>query len=138
MAAKPQVPLATEGGPKAVPQLGPYPSKLGREELRELIDLWKLSPGNKERTKEILDSDLRVEVPHLFRYYNPQPSGVAAAEEAMRKLIGTQHCLTVNSCTSALIACCRAIAIGRVMKSLCPLTRFSPVRRESLPPTAFR
>jgi len=35
-----EVTLASEGGPKAVPKLGPFPSKLGREELWELVDLW--------------------------------------------------------------------------------------------------
>ena len=35
--------LASQGGPKAVPKLGPFPSKLGREELWELIDLWEFS-----------------------------------------------------------------------------------------------
>ena len=59
--------LASEGGPKAVPTLGPFPSKLGREELWELIDLWELSPENKERIKEILGQDPHVEGPHLFR-----------------------------------------------------------------------
>ena len=90
MEAKPQKLLATEGGPKAVAKLGPFPSKLGREELWELIDLWEFSPGNKQRIKEILEHDANVEGPHLFRYYNPKPSRVAAAEEAMRELIGVE------------------------------------------------
>ena len=44
MKTKPQEMLASEGGPKAVTKLGPFPSKLGREELWELIDLWEFSP----------------------------------------------------------------------------------------------
>ena len=90
MKTKPHEMLASEGGPKAVAQLGPFPSKLGREELWELIDMWEFSPSNKERIKEILENDSKVEGPHLFRYYNPKPSRVAAAEEAMRELIGTR------------------------------------------------
>ena len=78
---------------------GPYPSKLGREELWELVDLWELSPENKQRIKEMIEHDPHVEGPHLFRYYNPKPSRVAAAEDAMRELIGTKYCLAVNSCT---------------------------------------
>ncbi|MGA3168356.1 MAG: hypothetical protein ABSF14_19820, partial [Terriglobia bacterium] len=67
MKTKPEEMLASEGGPKAVPQLGPYPSKLGREELWELIDLWEFSPGNKERIQAILAGDPKLEGPHLFR-----------------------------------------------------------------------
>lgn len=116
--------LAGEGGPKAVPQLGPFPSKLGREELWELIEMWEFSPSNKERIKEILDQDSKIEGPHLFRYYNPKPSRVAAAEEAMRKLIGTKYCLAVNSCTSALIASYRALGIGAGDEVIVPAYTF--------------
>ncbi len=116
--------LASEGGPKAVPQLGPFPSKLGREELWELIDMWEFSPSNKERIKEILDQDSKIEGPHLFRYYNPKPSRVAAAEEAMRELIGTKYCLAVNSCTSALIASYRALGIGAGDEVIVPAYTF--------------
>ncbi len=124
MEAKPQKLLATEGGPKAVAKLGPFPSKLGREELWELIDLWELSPGNKQRIKEIIEHDVNVEGPHLFRYYNPKPSRVAAAEEAMRKLIGSKYCLAVNSCTSALIASYRALGIGAGDEVIVPAYTF--------------
>jgi len=116
--------LASEGGSKAVPQLGPFPSKLGREELWELIDLWEFSPSNKERIKEILENDSNIQGPHLFRYYNPKPSRVAAAEEAMRELIGTKYCLAVNSCTSALIASYRALGIGAGDEVIVPAYTF--------------
>lgn len=116
--------LASEGGPKAVPKLGPFPSKLGRDELWELIDLWEFSPGNKRRLREILESDPNIEGPHLFRYYNPKPSRVAAAEEAMRALIGTKYCLAVNSCTSALIASYRALGIGTGDEVIVPAYTF--------------
>jgi hypothetical protein len=49
--------LAIAGGGKAVDALGPLPTKIGREELWELIDMWELSPGNKEKIREILFSD---------------------------------------------------------------------------------
>jgi len=116
--------LASEGGPKAVPKLGPYPTKLGREELWELIDLWELSPGNKERVRAILESDANVQGPHLFRYYNPKPSRVALAEEALQKLIGVKYCLAVNSCTSALIATYRALGIGAGDEVIVPAYTF--------------
>jgi 8-amino-3,8-dideoxy-alpha-D-manno-octulosonate transaminase len=116
--------LASEGGPKAVPELGPFPSKLGREELWELIDMWEFSPSNKERIKEILDHDSNIQGPHLFRYYNPKPSRVAAAEEAMRELIGTKYCLAVNSCTSALIASYRALGVGAGDEVIVPAYTF--------------
>ena len=112
MNSKPGALLASEGGPKAVPKLGPFPSKLGREELWELIDLWEFDPSSKSRIREILEHESSLEGPHLFRYYNSKPSRVAAAEEAMRELIGTKYCLAVNSCTSALIASYRALGIG--------------------------
>jgi dTDP-4-amino-4,6-dideoxygalactose transaminase len=101
-----------EGPTKAVPKLGPYPTKIGREELWEIIDMWDFSPGNKEKIQALLDSDAHIQGPHLFRYYNPKPSRVAAAEQAMRELIGAKHCLAVNSCTSALVAAYRALGIG--------------------------
>lgn len=104
--------LAIEGGEKAVKELGPYPTKIGREELWEIIDMWNFSPQNKEKLKDVILSDPDVRGPHLFRYYNPKPSRVEAAEKAMRELIGTTHCLAVNSCTSALMASYRAIGIG--------------------------
>jgi dTDP-4-amino-4,6-dideoxygalactose transaminase len=104
--------LAVEGGPKAVAQLGPYPAKIGRDELWEIIDMWDFSPGVKDKLRQVLFSDPDVRGPHLFRYYNPKPSRVEAAEGAMRQLIGTKYCLAVNSCTSALVASLRALGIG--------------------------
>jgi len=104
--------LAVEGGPKAVAQLGPYPTKIGRDELWQIIDMWDFSQGVKDKLRQIIFSDSDVRGPHLFRYYNPKPSRVEAAEEAMRKLIGVKHCLAVNSCTSALVASMRALGIG--------------------------
>ncbi len=124
MIIKLEAKIASEGGAKAVPQLGPYPTKLGREELWELIDLWEFSPGNKERIKAILTGDANVQGPHLFRYYNPKPSRVAAAEDAMRGLIGTKYCLAVNSCTSALIASYRALGIGAGDEVIVPAYTF--------------
>jgi len=104
--------LAVEGGPKAVASLGPYPAKIGRDELWHIIDMWDFSPTVKERIREALYSDPNVRGPHLFRYYNPKPSRVEAAEAAMQKLIGAKYCLAVNSCTSALVASLRAMGIG--------------------------
>lgn len=104
--------LAIEGGEKAVPELGPYPAKIGRDELWEIIDMWDFSLQNKKKLKDIIFGDPNVCGPHLFRYYNPKPSRVQAAEEAMRQLIGTRYCLAVNSCTSALVASYRALGVG--------------------------
>ncbi len=104
--------LAIEGGEKAAPELGPHPVKIGRDELWEIIDMWEFSAQNKERLREIICSDPDVRGPHLFRYCNPKPSRVQAAEKAMAGLIGTKYCLAVNSCTSALIASLRALGIG--------------------------
>jgi DNA-binding transcriptional MocR family regulator len=113
-----------EGTTKAVPRLGPYPTKIGREELWELIDMWEFSPGNKEKIKAILASDAKVQGPHLFRYYNPKPSRVAAAEQAMQELIGVKHCLAVNSCTSSLVAAYRALGIGAGDEVIVPAYTF--------------
>lgn len=104
--------LVTQGGEKAVKQLGPYPTKIGSEELLELIDLWEFSPKSKAKLTEIIQSDPNLKGPHLFRYYNPRPSKVEAAEKAMAELIGTDYCLATNSCTSALVAAYRALGIG--------------------------
>ena len=104
--------LAIDGGAKAVAELGPFPTKIGKEELQELLDLWEFSPGNRDRLHAIIESEEALRGPHLFRYYNPRPSKVAAAEEAMAELIGVRHCLAVNSCTSALMASYKALGIG--------------------------
>ena len=62
--------------------------------------------------------------PHLFRYYNPQPSKVAAAEKAFAKFLGVKHVLAVNSCTSALIAALRALGIGMGDEVIVPAYTF--------------
>jgi len=104
--------LAIEGGGKAVGLLGPFPSKIGKEELLEIVSMWQFSPQTQRKLKELIENEPEVAGPHLFRYYNPRPSKVAAAEAAMRELIGAGYCLAVNSCTSALVASYRALGIG--------------------------
>jgi dTDP-4-amino-4,6-dideoxygalactose transaminase len=105
--------LAVNGGPKAVTGLSPQPSKLGVEELMELIDLWQLSPGVRAQVGQLLAGDQGLRGPHLFRYYNPRPSKVAESEKLFAEYIGVPHALAVNSCTSALIAAFRALGVGR-------------------------
>lgn len=95
-----------------VDKLGPYKTKIHKEELIELLDLWEYGPGIKEKLEELIVQDDQLKGPHLFRYYNPRPSKVGAAEEEFKKMIGTKHCLAVNSCTSALICAIRALGIG--------------------------
>ena len=116
--------LAIEGGPKAAPQLGPFPTKIGREELWEILEMWELEPGKKEQIQAILFDDAELRGPHLFRYYNPKPSRVAAAEQAMGELIGTKHCLATNSCTSALVAAYRALGVGMGDEVIVPAYTF--------------
>ncbi len=116
--------LAINGGHKAVPELGPFPSKIGSEELLEIIDMWELSPGNTAAIRKIIEREPNLKGPHLFRYYNPKPAKVSAAEKAMRDLIGTQYCLAVNSCTSALVASYRALGIGAGDEVIIPAYTF--------------
>jgi len=116
--------LAIEGGEKAVPPLGPYPTKVGREELLAIIEMWQMSDGAKKRIREILEGEPDVRGPHLFRYYNPEPSRVEAAEKAMARLVGVKYCLGVNSCTSALIAAYRALGIGAGDEVIVPAYTF--------------
>lgn len=104
--------LAIEGGARAVCELGPFPTKIGADELLEILDMWEFGPENAARIKQIIESDRNLKGPHLFRYYNPKPSKVVAAEKAMIDLVGTKYCLAVNSCTSALVAGYRALGIG--------------------------
>ena len=93
--------------------LGPYATKIHQEELIELLDLWQFAPGIREKINELIHTGAdELKGPHLFRYYNPRPSKVAAAEQAFAELLGVQHALAVNSCTSALIAALRALGIG--------------------------
>jgi 8-amino-3,8-dideoxy-alpha-D-manno-octulosonate transaminase len=104
--------LAIEGGDRAVCELGPFPTKIGADELLEILDMWEFSPENAAKIKQIIEGEGNIKGPHLFRYYNPRPSKVAAAEKAMIDLVGTKYCLAVNSCTSALVAGYRALGIG--------------------------
>jgi 8-amino-3,8-dideoxy-alpha-D-manno-octulosonate transaminase len=116
--------LAIQGGRKAVPELGPFPTKIGKEELFEILSLWQLGPETAQKLRKLLESEAEIKGPHLFRYYNPQPSKVAAAEAAMRELIGTRYCLAVNSCTSALVASYRALGIGAGDEVIVPAYTF--------------
>jgi 8-amino-3,8-dideoxy-alpha-D-manno-octulosonate transaminase len=116
--------LALHGGPKAVAELGPFPTKIGKEELCEILRMWQFSPQTAQKLRELIESEPEVKGPHLFRYYNPQPSKVAAAEAALRELIGTRHCLAVNSCTSALVASYRALGIGAGDEVIVPAYTF--------------
>lgn len=116
--------LAIDGGPKAVPQLGPYPTKLGAEELLELINLWEFEPGVKQKLADLVLQSREVRGPHLFRYYNPKPSRVEAAERAMAELVGVKYCLGVNSCTSALVAAYRALGVGAGDEVIVPAYTF--------------
>ena len=95
-----------------VDKLGPYKTKIHKEELIELLDLWEYGPGIKEKLEHLIENDEKLKGPHLFRYYNPRPSKVDAAEEEFKKMIGSKHCLAVNSCTSALICALRALGVG--------------------------
>ena len=116
--------LAVNGGPKAVPELGPFPAKIGGDELIEILDMWEFSPENRDRIRRIIESGVNLKGPHLFRYYNPKPSKVAAAEEAMQELIGAKYCLAVNSCTSALVASYRALGVGAGDEVIVPAYTF--------------
>jgi dTDP-4-amino-4,6-dideoxygalactose transaminase len=96
--------LALDGGAKAVKSLSKRTTKIHKEELLELLDLWEYAPGVKSQIQKlVVEHASELKGPHLFRYYNPRPSKVKVAEEAMAKYIGVKHALAVNSCTSALI-----------------------------------
>ena len=117
--------LAIEGGPKSVKTLGPYKSKMHTEELLHLMDLWEYPKDVKKQLTGIIKKNSeKIEGPHLFRYYNPRPSMVDAAEKAMGSYIGTKHCLAVNSCTSALIASLRALGVGMGDEVIVPAYTF--------------
>lgn len=116
--------LAIHGGPKAVPSLGPFPPKIGKPELLEVLDLWEMRAETKRQIVSLIEKETDLKGPHLFRYYNPRPSKVAAAEAAMRELIGTPYCLATNSCTSALVASYRALGIGAGDEVIVPAYTF--------------
>ena len=105
--------------------LGPYPTKIHKEELIELLDLWEFAPGIKEQIEALVDQQAdALRGPHLFRYYNPRPSKVAAAEQAFARFLGVKHALGVNSCTSALLAALRALGIGMGDEVIVPAYTF--------------
>jgi 8-amino-3,8-dideoxy-alpha-D-manno-octulosonate transaminase len=117
--------LAIEGGTKAVRKLGPYTSKIHKEELEEILDLWEFAPGVREKMVALIEKSAgQLKGPHLFRYYNPRPSKVEAAEKAFAKYIGVKHVLAVNSCTSALIASLRALGVGMGDEVIVPAYTF--------------
>ena len=116
--------LAIDGGPRAVPELGPFPTKIGAEELLEILDMWEFSPENRAKIRQLIESEANLRGPHLFRYYNPKPSKVVAAEKAMLDLVGTKYCLAVNSCTSALVASYRALGVGAGDEVIVPAYTF--------------
>jgi len=116
--------LAIDGGPKAAGEIGPFPTKIAKEELLELLDMWEFSGDNKAKIRELIERDTDVRGPHLFRYYNPRPSKVAAAEDAMKQMVGTTFCLATNSCTSALVASYRALGIGAGDEVIVPAYTF--------------
>jgi dTDP-4-amino-4,6-dideoxygalactose transaminase len=116
--------LALEGGPKAVGTLGPLPTKIGRDELLEVLSMWEMSPATQSQIRGLIEKEATVKGPHLFRYYNPRPSKVAAAEKAMIELIGTKYCMATNSCTSALIAAYRSLGIGAGDEVIVPAYTF--------------
>ncbi len=105
--------------------LGPYTTKIHKEELLELLDLWEFGPGAKEKIGALIEAQAdQLKGPHLFRYYNPRPSKVAAAEKAFAEFLGAKHVLAVNSCTSALIAAVRALGIGMGDEVIVPAYTF--------------
>lgn len=117
--------LAIDNGPKAVRKLGPYTGPVHTSELLELLDLWEFpADARRQLTGLIRRNARRIRGPHLFRYYNPRPSKVRAAELAMAEYIGVKHCLAVNSCTSALIAALRALGIGMGDEVIVPAYTF--------------
>lgn len=117
--------LAIENGPKSVKSLGPFTSKIHTEELIELLDLWQYPAGLQQKLAGLIRRHAKqISGPHLFRYYNPRPSKVQQAEQAMAKFIGVKHCLAVNSCTSALITALRALGIGAGDEVIVPAYTF--------------
>ena len=115
--------MTAETGAKIT--LGPYATKIHQEELIELLDLWEFAPGIKDKIIELVrDRADELKGPHLFRYYNPRPSKVAAAEQAFAEMLGVKHVLAVNSCTSALIAALRALGIGMGDEVIVPAYTF--------------
>jgi len=116
--------LAIDGGPRTVPELRPHRSKIAGEELWAIVDMWGFPAERKERLKDLILGTSEIEGPHLFRYYNPKPSRVEAAEAGMRELVGTKHCLATNSCTSALVASYRALSIGAGDEVIVPAYTF--------------
>jgi len=116
--------LAINGGEKAVKGLSPAPPKIARDELLELLDLWEFSPEGRKRLREIIESEAELGGPHLFRYYGPEPSRVAAVEQLMAEQVGVKHCLAVNSGTSALITAFRALGIGAGDEVIVPAYTF--------------
>jgi len=106
-------------------KLGPYTSKIHKGELLEVLDLWEYAPGVKEKIGALIEeSASQLKGPHLFRYYNPRPSKVTAAEKVFAEFLGVKHVLAVNSCTSALVCALRALGIGSGDEVIVPAYTF--------------
>ena len=59
--------LAINGGPKTVEKLGPFPTKIGKDELLEVLDLWQYSGETMAKIKALIEQDNGIKDPHLFR-----------------------------------------------------------------------
>jgi len=116
--------LAINGGAAVAKEMSKMPSKIGKDELLEIIDMWDFAGDTKKQIADLIKKNAAVAGPHLFRYYNPKPSKVAAAEAEMKKFIGTQYCIGMNSCTSALVASYRALGIGAGDEVIVPAYTF--------------
>ena len=86
--------------------------------------MWDFSGDTKRKLQDLILGATDVRGPHLFRYYNPKPSRVEAAEKAMGEYIGATYCLATNSCTSALVAAYRALGIGAGDEVIVPAYTF--------------
>lgn len=78
---------AVDGGGRAVRKLGPFPTKIGREELLEIMSMWRFSPENQEKLKNIIDSERHLKGPHLFRYYNYSERDCEAIAPGINKVL---------------------------------------------------
>lgn len=120
--------LAINGGPKAIEAFDApedrFGMHVGNEEFMALADLWGYSEEAKEQIRRIIEKEEHNVKSQLVRYYNPQPSRVAAFEAMVREMFGVKYALAVNSGTSALMAAYVAAGIGPGMEVIVPAYTF--------------
>jgi dTDP-4-amino-4,6-dideoxygalactose transaminase len=89
----------------------PTEHKIGKEELLELVDLWRFDEPSRRRIAGAIAEGVMVAEPYLGRY-GSELAKVDQLENLARRLLGVRHAVALHSGTSALETALVAGGIG--------------------------